>query len=245
MREGEVRAVVVGVPCRDERDRLPGCLDALVAAADRLPPSTAVAIVVACDSTTDGSERIVDRRSRLDHRIASIRGTWGAAGGARRAACAAGLASVRAIGHAPTETWIATTDADTLVPTDWLTLQLGYAERGFQAVAGVVDLRPDERPDPAVAAAFARHYPLGKQGHRHVHGANLGVRADAYLAAGGFPPLAVAEDHALWNALQHGGRRCVSSVALRVATSGRLVGRAAGGFAATMAQLARSEGRPA
>jgi RNA polymerase sigma-70 factor (ECF subfamily) len=30
-----------------------------------------------------------------------------------------------------------------------------------------------------------------------VHGANLGIRASAYLAAGGFPPLPTAEDHAL------------------------------------------------
>jgi hypothetical protein len=34
--------------------------------------------------------------------------------------------------------------------------------------------------------------------HPHVHGANLGIRADAYSDAGGWNDLTVAEDHCLW-----------------------------------------------
>jgi hypothetical protein len=34
-------------------------------------------------------------------------------------------------------------------------------------------------------------------GHHHVHGANLGMSASAYGAAGGFPPLRTHEDVAL------------------------------------------------
>lgn len=245
MREREVQAVVVGVPCRDERDRVDGCLAALIEAADELPSAVTVAIVVACDSTTDGSERIARSWSAVDRRIAVIAGAWGTAGGTRRAACAAGLERMVATTRRTAAVWIATTDADTVVPPDWLTLQLSYAHHGFEAVAGIVGLRGDEPLDPAMVTAFASHYPLGRNTHRHVHGANLGVRADAYLAAGGFPSLAVAEDHALWNALQQAGRRCVSSVALRVATSGRRVGRAAGGFADTVSCLAEPEGQPA
>ena len=33
--------------------------------------------------------------------------------------------------------------------------------------------------------------------HGHVHGANMGFRGDAYLAAGGWYPLASGEDHDL------------------------------------------------
>src|SRR3954447_11495301 len=36
--------------------------------------------------------------------------------------------------------------------------------------------------------------------HRHVYGANLGVRADAYLAVGGFPRDGAGEDHGCGNA---------------------------------------------
>ena len=43
--------------------------------------------------------------------------------------------------------------------------------------------------------------------HPHVHGANLGVTAAAYLAAGGFSALRTGEDHALVRALETAGRR--------------------------------------
>ena len=65
----------------------------------------------------------------------------------------------------------------------------------------------------------------------------MGVRADAYQQVEGFPAVVVSEDHALWRALLAAGYRCRSSVSLRVATSGRLTSRAAGGFADTLAAL--------
>ena len=45
---------------------------------------------------------------------------------------------------------------------------------------------------------FRMTYQINTDGtHPHVHGANLGMRADAYLAAGGWNPLPTAEDHDL------------------------------------------------
>ena len=73
--------------------------------------------------------------------------------------------------------------------------------------------------------------------HDHVHGANFGMRGSAYCAADGFPDIDVAEDHALWNELRRRKFRLVSPVDLRVSTSTRLVGRAAGGFADTCAEI--------
>ena len=90
---------------------------------------------------------------------------------------------------------------------------------------------------PPVRGLFLLHYTVGSDSHVHVHGANLGVRADAYMSVGGFPSIALAEDHALWRALTAGGFRCRSSVALSVSTSGRLVGRARGGFADNLRAL--------
>jgi hypothetical protein len=72
-----------------------------------------------------------------------------------------------------------------------------------------------------------------------VHGANLGVRADAYLDVGGWRDVRVSEDHCLWNRLIRRGWRLRSPTASVVLTSGRLRGRARGGFADTLARELR------
>jgi hypothetical protein len=74
-------------------------------------------------------------------------------------------------------------------------------------------------------------------GHRHVYGANLGVRADAYLAVGGFPGDGAGEDHGLWTRLRAAGYPVISSAASRVTTSARLRGRAEGGLADLLRSL--------
>ena len=66
-------------------------------------------------------------------------------------------------------------------------------------------------------------------------GANLGVRADRYLAAGGWADLPTAEDHDLWRRLHQTGARTCSSAKIVVATSGRRIGRAPHGFAGALA----------
>lgn len=81
---------------------------------------------------------------------------------------------------------------------------------------------------------FRRIYELGRDSHTHVHAANLGVRASAYLAVGGFSELQVAEDHALWNELRRRRFHCVSPLDVRVSTSARLRARAPGGFGDTL-----------
>lgn len=46
---------------------------------------------------------------------------------------------------------------------------------------------------------------MDRDGHKHVHGANMGVSAEAYRRAGGFKSLACSEDHALIHALEAAG----------------------------------------
>lgn len=65
----------------------------------------------------------------------------------------------------------------------------------------------------------------------HVHGANLGVRADVYLAAGGFAPLAESEDNDLVDRLAGSGARLLAADSCEVLTSGRRFGRTPGGYA--------------
>lgn len=65
----------------------------------------------------------------------------------------------------------------------------------------------------------------------HVHGANLGIRADVLRRGGGFPPLAVHEDVRLIERVRAQGARVVASAGAEVCMSGRLVGRAPDGYA--------------
>jgi glycosyltransferase involved in cell wall biosynthesis len=135
----------------------------------------------------------------------------------------------------PDEIWLANTDADSTVPPDWITRQLLHASQGICALAGIVDIKTD---DAELASAFRRHYRIEENGsHAHVHGANLGVRLDAYLDAGGWPAVAVGEDRVLWETLGSKGWARQSTSASPVTTSARLCGRARGGFADVLLDL--------
>lgn len=50
--------------------------------------------------------------------------------------------------------WVATTDADTVVPEDWLRNQLAVADGEFIAVAGVVDLESGSVEVAALSESF-------------------------------------------------------------------------------------------
>ena len=129
--------------------------------------------------------------------------------------------------------WLANTDADTLVPRDWITVQLKLADAGIAAVAGIVTL--GEGGSPAAQELYRATYLTRPDGtHGHVHGANLALRADAYVDAGGWAHRALAEDHCLWGRLERRGWRLSSPVSSVVVTSARLIGRARGGFADTL-----------
>lgn len=118
------------------------------------------------------------------------------------------------------------------MPLDWLTAQLGLTRAGIDAIAGTSEVH-DWRDYPVgFAERFRQFYAAhgSHDRHGHVHGANLGVRGDAYLAVGGFAPLPSGEDHALWNALRTAGRAHVASHLVPVTTSVRRVARAPAGF---------------
>jgi len=236
-----IGGIVIAVPARDEFDRIERCVSSLLRAIDALgmwtePRSIAVVAVVASDGSTDGTNELLERLAALEPGVIAIRGNWNAAGGARRAAVDHGLAILAAHGIASDAVWIATTDADTAVPADWLMRHVHMAESGHDALAGIVELSDDHDRTAEVLASFSASYPLGESDHEHVHGANLGIRASAYLDAGGFPAIVVAEDHGLWNELRRRRFRIASPVDLRVFTSSRLRGRAPGGFADTIAE---------
>ncbi len=77
-----------------------------------------------------------------------------------------------------------------------------------------------------------------REGHRHVHGANLGVRVSAYRRAGALAPLSTGEDVALVAALDRCGAAVLRTARAPVTTSARLRGRAPAGVADDLLALA-------
>ncbi|WP_241982417.1 glycosyltransferase family 2 protein [Cryobacterium sp. HLT2-28] len=220
-----IERIAVVVPARNEERLLPRCLDALSRAVtavgsvgDPCPPGVSVVIVL--DRCTDSSAEVAAGFPKF----VAIRTNLGAVGSARRA----GVREVVPARHRTRHTWIATTDADSAVPENWLTTQLTFARNGVDLVLGTV------RPDECLAAAdqerwLAQHELV--EGHPHVHGANLGVRADRYFAAGEFARTDAHEDVRLVGALRELRVREISTARIAVLTSGRLAGRAPSGFA--------------
>jgi hypothetical protein len=138
--------------------------------------------------------------------------------------------------------WLAFSDADTTAPADWLVQQLRCRT---DVVCGVISIENWTGHSAAVRQDFIATY-RDTDGHRHVHGANLGVSAEAYRAVGGFRPLASNEDVSLVEALIAVNASIAWSAAVRVVTCARLDSRAPLGFGAALRavswRLAASDG---
>jgi hypothetical protein len=245
-----VTAVGVVVPARNEQDRITRCLASLRRALAHAPDGVATAVAVVLDRCTDATPESVARligdwpeattiivHDEIPAGCATIGRTVPAAAlrgsgvGARRDL---GLRAVldRLSGHPTARTWLLSTDADTTVPVDWVAAHLRHAADGVHAVAGLADLAL------SCYRAIVEHGLHGAT-HHHIYGANFGVRADAYLAVGGFPPDGAGEDHGLWQRLAAGGYTLAQPVGIRVRTSARLRGRADGGLAGLLRALHR------
>ena len=226
-------AVGVIVPAQNEQATIERCVTSIIAAHEACGRLAELWIVVAADSCDD--ETVVRARRAVGTHGQVVECLVRSPGSARRLGAAAAMAHFE---HVDTQRiWLANTDADTHVPGNWLRRHLDLAEEGAVGVAGIVELDDAQELRADVIRLYRETYELRADGtHDHVHGANLGVRGDAYLAVGGWSTLALAEDHCLWRRLLLGGwrlRSCVNSV---VVTSARLHGRAIGGFADTLRQ---------
>ena len=129
--------------------------------------------------------------------------------------------------------WLAFTDADTRVSPEWLVSQLALEADAVCGAISVDNWGVHGEQGAFIRDHFARTY-TDADGHRHIHGANLGVSATAYRRVGGFPPLACSEDVALVRALEAAGAHIAWSAAPRVSTSARRDARARGGFGDTL-----------
>jgi glycosyltransferase involved in cell wall biosynthesis len=240
-----IEAVGVVVPAHDEEELLPACLAGLaeataVAQLDR--PGLRVRIVVAADACTDGTVAVARRAGAQVVPLAARN-----VGTARAAGLAALLRPGPPAGDgeaapAPGALWLATTDADSVVPAHWLSGQLRQAGAGWDAVVGTVTVADWTGYADGTVREFARRYGTWHGWHPHVHGANLGFTAAAYQAVGGFPALPTGEDRALVASLQASGFRVLRSAAVSVITSARVRYRAPAGFGHDLATLNDSPG---
>ncbi|WP_431279371.1 glycosyltransferase [Leifsonia poae] len=220
-----VSRLLIVVPARDEESTLQDCLESIAAARAAVHiPST---VVVVLDSCTDRSGEI----ARDFHDVLAIERDHGNVGRSRHDAVRAGLATMTT---RASRVWIAFTDADSCVPASWLQEHLAAADHSDAYVGAVVPHLADL--DPERRRTWERTHPPGAT-LGHVHGANLGVRANAYRHVGGFLPLFVGEDVDLVARLRAARFPITESERHPVITSSRLTGRAPNGYAAYLRDL--------
>jgi hypothetical protein len=203
----------------------------------------AVRIVAVLDSCSDGTGDAVEQVMRRlpqerDIKLVPVEVGHTNVGLARADGCATALRLLVGIDIA--DAWLATTDADSVVPANWLAHQVRIQRAGVHAWAGTVHVSDWSGHHSEVVRRYSRLYrqddlPAGH--HRHAHGANLGVSALAYNRCGGFSGDACGEDRALLNALQRAGLPALATSAVPVVTSARRDARASGGFGDTLRQL--------
>ncbi|MDX1890358.1 glycosyltransferase [Mycolicibacterium sp. 050158] len=226
--------VVVVVPAHDEAEKLPACLKAILTAAACV--SQPVSVVVVLDACTDDSAELAGRfGADVDFVEVDAKNV----GATRAAGFRHAREAVAASGYDESRTWYATTDADSKVDADWLSRQL---EADADMVLGVVRVTNWRHFSAASVRRYLAAYRAksnGRDGHGHVHGANMGFRADAYWATGGFAAMASHEDVDLVRRFEADDRRIHRDTALSVETSARREGRAPRGFANYLKSVSR------
>ncbi|OMP39554.1 glycosyl transferase [Stenotrophomonas sp. KAs 5-3] len=202
------------IPAHNEADSIARCLQSIRVAT--LHPGLggeAVEVMVALDACTDATGTICRQ-----HLVGSVQLDARCVGVARAAAAA------ELLGRGAR--WLASTDADSEVPPEWLAAQV---QGGCDAFCGLVDIATSCQGERRLRRAFQARQQWGDH-HGRIHGANLGVSASSYRAVGGFAPLHCSEDVALVRALQRCGARtgsaCRSGWSGSAPRSGSAPGRA-------------------
>ena len=226
-------AVGVVVPVHNEQELLGDALAALYRAFEQLSRwKPSLRAVVVLDECSDLSEELSKEWQRILARNQSLLEVTVVScaaknvGIARELGCRVLLAEWPRIERA--RIWMATTDADSRVPKDWLTAQVAQHELGVDYWSGRVSVADWSERLGETKQRWQNEYDREDQ---PVHGANMGFNAAVYLSEGGFEPLETGEDRALHNALiAHGACTYFDSV-LPVVTSARRRARAPLGFA--------------
>lgn len=223
-----IRHVLVVIPARNEAETLRECLRSVTQARRVIAGVAQTHVVLVLDACTDDSAAVAAEFN--DTAVLTVH--FANVGKSRASGIAYGL---RLISDDPATVWIATTDADSVVANGWLREHVNASRSGADAFVGSVVPLLDDLDEARRRAWLACHSPGSTLGH--VHGANLGIRADAYLAAGGFTARTRDEDVSLVQRLRRADARIIHSEREPVTTSSRLSGRVEGGYAQYLTDL--------
>jgi cellulose synthase/poly-beta-1,6-N-acetylglucosamine synthase-like glycosyltransferase len=226
-----LRHMAIIVPACDEEEHIASCLRSIRASTRRVQgehPSVSCDVVVVLDRCADQTGALV-----ADYGDRTIISTVGRVGGARHLGAVDAITRSRHAGIPDHQVWLANTDADSTVPENWLTTQFALANTGFDAVIGTVT---PAGLDSRLERIWRQRHQLA-EGHNHVHGANLGLRASTYVQAGGFAMVSLHEDLDLVNRVKACTTHWITTHRTNVRTSARTQSRVEGGFASYLADL--------
>lgn len=221
--------IAIVVPANDEEERIEKCVKSLVNASSHSGlRGEIVQIIVVLDACMDRTGQIARRNGAFTIDVHARNVGLARQTGAKHALSAGAR-------------WLAFTDADSVVAADWLTCQLALKA---DAVCGTVAVDDWGHYGQKMHQHFDQTY-SDREEHKHIHGANLGVSAAAYVVAGGFKALESSEDVALVESLKNTGARIAWSSKPRVVTSTRSDYKAPGGFGATLQRIQKTHLREA
>ena len=256
----------VTIPAKDEANYIPATLAALykqLALDGTVLDRACYEVILFANNCTDATAAVARQfgRQHPDFRLHVIERTLppeiANVGAARRMMMGA------AARRLPTDGIICTTDADTLVDTQWVAATLRAFDRGARAVGGRIVVPATTRTayrkihlqdvtyrtlqahlesiiDPSEEDPWPRHF-------QH-YGPSTAVRVDAYLACGGMPAVRCIEDVELAWALERIDVQFVHDPSVKVYTSDRQSDRIAGvGFSHALDEwtnMLREDRRP-
>jgi glycosyltransferase involved in cell wall biosynthesis len=225
MRAADLVGIVL--PVHDEEDLLPVALEGIAQAVDALTPGISCRVAVVLDDCRDGSAALARAWADRVGALVVVE-ECKSVGTARRAGIQALLSLWPGADRATI--WLATTDADSQVPVDWLTVQLEAHRSGSDLWAGRV--RVVEESDAA------RQWKVTYAAERRpIHGASLGFSGSLYDHIGGFRCLRSGEDRDLHRRAVAAGFEATYDLRAPVTTSARRRGRAPEGFASVLGRV--------
>jgi hypothetical protein len=239
---GNVTRFGVVIPVHNEEHLVSDALDSLDRAIGEISDSqVSIGIAVVLDRCSDRSSALASEwRSRAtsiheSSHVEILEIDAGNVGSARRAGCQALLREWT--NGSLQQIWLASTDADSEVPRDWISAQLRARNDGAQVWVGAVSVRDWFGRTSGTAAAWRHQY---ENEALPIHGANFGIDAATYLECGGFQNLATGEDRDLFRRAVARDAVILHDPHVRVVTSSRRDARAPRGFAHALTSIEAS-----